>query len=134
MCFFTLLCFLSSIRRQTRCALVTGVQTCALPISLLPTLPVHARALAAWRLEDQWVTAVSLTNTSARWLDLDPRALQGNFVAATFQHPHLGPAGTPSDTTVLYLVKAGHRMAGQLVTALGPIDATANPTAEDASR
>src|SRR3546814_15259914 len=27
-------CFLSSRRRHTRCALVTGVQTCALPISL----------------------------------------------------------------------------------------------------
>src|SRR3546814_6990161 len=26
-------CFFSSIRRHTRCALVTGVQTCALPIS-----------------------------------------------------------------------------------------------------
>src|SRR3546814_6312316 len=33
-CFF----FFSSRRRHTRCALVTGVQTCALPISLsLPT-------------------------------------------------------------------------------------------------
>src|SRR3546814_2653476 len=31
MCF----CFFSSRRRHTRCALVTGVQTCALPISLL---------------------------------------------------------------------------------------------------
>src|SRR3546814_4626100 len=30
MCFF----FFSSRRRHTRCALVTGVQTCALPISL----------------------------------------------------------------------------------------------------
>src|SRR3546814_7545278 len=28
------LCFFSSRRRHTRCALVTGVQTCALPISL----------------------------------------------------------------------------------------------------
>src|SRR3546814_8787168 len=27
-----LFCFFSSIRRHTRCALVTGVQTCALPI------------------------------------------------------------------------------------------------------
>src|SRR3546814_5172044 len=26
------MCFVSSRRRQTRCALVTGVQTCALPI------------------------------------------------------------------------------------------------------
>src|SRR3546814_6436168 len=29
-----MLCFFSSRRRHTRCALVTGVQTCALPISL----------------------------------------------------------------------------------------------------
>src|SRR3546814_4135219 len=28
--------FISSRRRHTRCALVPGVQTCALPISLLP--------------------------------------------------------------------------------------------------
>src|SRR3546814_4885916 len=31
-------CFFSSRRRHTRCALVTGVQTCALPISA-PTTP-----------------------------------------------------------------------------------------------
>src|SRR3546814_10004692 len=30
--------FFSSIRRHTRCALVTGVQTCALPICLLITV------------------------------------------------------------------------------------------------
>src|SRR3546814_3256530 len=29
--------FFSSIRRQTRCALVTGVQTCALPICPTPS-------------------------------------------------------------------------------------------------
>src|SRR3546814_482851 len=29
-----MLCFFSSIRRHTRCALWTGVQTCALPISI----------------------------------------------------------------------------------------------------
>ena len=94
--------------------------------TLLPTLPVHARALAAWRLEDQGVPAVRLTNTSSRWLDLDPRALQGNFVAATFQHPNLGPAGPPSDTTVLYLVTRGHGLAESLLPALSPIDATVN--------
>src|SRR3546814_3677140 len=33
-----LLFFFSSRRRHTRCALVTGVQTCALPISLLKTI------------------------------------------------------------------------------------------------
>src|SRR3546814_3556683 len=30
--------FVSSRRRHTRCALVTGVQTCALPISTMPDL------------------------------------------------------------------------------------------------
>src|SRR3546814_5065061 len=46
--FFCLCFFFSSRRRHTRCALVTGVQTCALPISdirfllcwLLPTFVV----------------------------------------------------------------------------------------------
>src|SRR3546814_10548479 len=32
--FFVVVFFFSSRRRHTRCALVTGVQTCALPISL----------------------------------------------------------------------------------------------------
>src|SRR3546814_13474490 len=39
MCFLVSLCscfFFSSRRRHTRCALVTGVQTCALPILLAP--------------------------------------------------------------------------------------------------
>src|SRR3546814_6526138 len=43
-----LICFFfSSRRRHTRCALVTGVQTCALPISSLPT-----RREEAWRYSD----------------------------------------------------------------------------------
>src|SRR3546814_5882353 len=38
--------FVSSRRRHTRCALVTGVQTCALPILLVRPLAGHgARAL-----------------------------------------------------------------------------------------
>src|SRR3546814_2689902 len=35
-------CFFSSRRRHTRCALVTGVQTCALPISRQPLSPLAA--------------------------------------------------------------------------------------------
>src|SRR3546814_7202049 len=39
-----MLCFFfSSRRRHTRCALVTGVQTCALPIYLRARLPATAR-------------------------------------------------------------------------------------------
>src|SRR3546814_7943025 len=38
--------FFSSRRRHTRCALVTGVQTCALPISSVGALIVLERALS----------------------------------------------------------------------------------------
>ena len=94
--------------------------------TLLPALPIRARALAAWRLEDQWLTAVRLINTSPQWLYLDPRALQGNFVAATFQHPDLGPAGDSHDTTVVYLVTRGHGLSESLLPAISPIDASLN--------
>src|SRR3546814_4468673 len=43
MCFF-----FSSRRRHTRCALVTGVQTCALPISLGPQAQIMVDANQAW--------------------------------------------------------------------------------------
>src|SRR3546814_15138636 len=40
--------FFSSRRRHTRCALVTGVQTCALPISISPGTRGRAPRPAAW--------------------------------------------------------------------------------------
>src|SRR3546814_9604094 len=36
---FVFVCFFSSRRRHTRCALVTGVQTCALPIWAVVYIP-----------------------------------------------------------------------------------------------
>ena len=90
--------------------------------TLMPTLPARAVALASWRLEDQWVTAVRLTNTSAGWATLDPRVLQGDFLTATFQHEALGPRGTPEDTTVLYLVTRGHGLAQSLLPAIHRFD------------
>lgn len=92
--------------------------------SLLPTEPVSASALAGWRLEDQWVTAVRLTNTGTGWVQLDPRALQGDFRTATFQHYSLGPRGTPEDTTVVYLVTRGRGLAQSLLPAIPRIDPT----------
>ncbi|MPZ42852.1 MAG: TIGR03749 family integrating conjugative element protein [Betaproteobacteria bacterium] len=108
---------------------VNGISRVKLPRdtvldTLLPALPVRANTVAAWRLEDQWVTAVQLTNTSARWVGLDPRALQGDFVAATFQHPDLGPVGDSHDTTVVYLVTRGHGLARSLLPTISPIDAS----------
>jgi integrating conjugative element protein (TIGR03749 family) len=91
--------------------------------TLLPTLPVRATVLAAWRLSGECVTAVKLTNSSARWISLDPRLLQGDFVAATFQHPDLGPAGRSTDTTVVYLVTRGGGLAGSLLPHASRFDA-----------
>src|SRR3546814_1641316 len=42
--------FFSSRRRHTRCALVTGVQTCALPISLCPLIHVFVLSLTLVQL------------------------------------------------------------------------------------
>ncbi|MCD9007476.1 TIGR03749 family integrating conjugative element protein [Luteimonas sp. XNQY3] len=96
--------------------------------TLLPTLPVRAQALAAWRLEDHWVTAVRLTNRSPRRIALDPRLLQGDFATATFQHPDLGPAGGSTDTTVLYLVTRRRGLAQSVLPALSAIDAATHLT------
>jgi len=94
--------------------------------TLAPTLPVRSVALASWRLEDQWVTAVRITNTGGGWVTLDPRALQGDFLTATFQHDALGPRGTPEDTTVLYLVTRGRGLAQSLLPAIQRFDAAAH--------
>src|SRR3546814_8288328 len=40
----------SSRRRHTRCALVTGVQTCALPISLILAAVITVAVQIGWRL------------------------------------------------------------------------------------
>ncbi|PVZ36902.1 TIGR03749 family integrating conjugative element protein [Pseudomonas sp. CC120222-01a] len=75
--------------------------------TLLPTERVSIKALAAWRLGDYWVTAVKIVNRGPGKVALDPRHLQATLYAATFQHPDLGLAGTPEDTTVAYLVTRG---------------------------
>jgi integrating conjugative element protein (TIGR03749 family) len=94
--------------------------------TLLAALPVRASALGAWQLEDFWVTAVQLRNMSSSRLTLDPRELQGNFIAATFQHHTLEQQGKPADTTVVYLVTRGHGLGESLLPNLSDIDAASN--------
>lgn len=74
--------------------------------TLYPSEPLTVTPVASWGSGPRAVVALRLRNTQSRKIVLDPRALQGEFVAATFQHRWLGPAGTPEDTTVLYLVTA----------------------------
>ena len=91
--------------------------------TLLPTRPVEARALGAWRLEDLWVTAVKLRNTGSKPVTLDPRELMGDFITATFQHPYLGAKGDASDTTTVYLVTRGRGLAESVLPlTVGQID------------
>lgn len=84
--------------------------------TLLPSEQVVATPLAAWSLQGSSVVAVQVRNRSADNIILDPRALRGDFLAATFQHRWLGRAGTPEDTTVLYLVMQG-RPEGAFIAA-----------------
>jgi integrating conjugative element protein (TIGR03749 family) len=67
---------------------------------------VETQPLIAWRAGDRFVTAVQLTNTTRQAQVLDPRVLRGQWLAATFQHHRLHPAGTEADRTVLYLISA----------------------------
>ncbi|KLO58207.1 hypothetical protein AA671_18780 [Delftia tsuruhatensis] len=90
--------------------------------TLLPGVAVQATALAAWRLHDHWVSAVRLSHLHDGWVSLDPRALQGDFLAASFQHDRLGPRGTPEDTTVVYVVTRGRGLASALLPAMARFD------------
>src|SRR3546814_13422486 len=66
---FFCLFFFSCRRRHTRCALVTGVQTCALPISPWPsTPPWHARAA----LSTTTALRISLRLARVRSADASP--------------------------------------------------------------
>ena len=75
--------------------------------TLLPSENVSSTPIAAWRLDDYWVTAVKLRNRSSEMVQLDPRRLQAKLFAATFQHAFLGPVGSAEDTTIVYLVTRG---------------------------
>lgn len=89
--------------------------------SLLPSEPVAIRPLAAWGVQGYNVVALKLTNQRSEKVVLDPRRLMGNFYSATFQHRWLGAAGTPEDTTVLYLVMRGRPDAAFLPEPARPV-------------
>lgn len=75
--------------------------------TLYPSAPVTVSPVAGWGVAGRTVVALRIRNSSSQKVVLDPRELQGQFVTATFQHRWLGAAGTPEDTTTLYLVTAG---------------------------
>ena len=74
------------------------------PVDLVYGAKVESVPVAAWKVGLQYVTAVKLTNRTQRAVVLDPRELRGSWLAATFQHNRLLPAGNEADTTAVYLV------------------------------
>ncbi len=76
------------------------------PVDLLHGGAIEATPLVAWRAHGLYVTAVKLTNRTAQAQTLDPRALRGRWLAATFQHHRLLPQGDEADTTAVYLISA----------------------------
>jgi integrating conjugative element protein (TIGR03749 family) len=69
---------------------------------------IEATPLASWADETGlYVTAVRLRNRTYKPVILDPRTvLRGEWLAATFQHARLLPAGHEADTTAVYLISA----------------------------
>jgi integrating conjugative element protein (TIGR03749 family) len=81
----------------------------AMPVNIEPVYlvrggKVEAVPVAAWKAGLHYVTAVKLINRNQKAVVLDPRELRGAWLAATFQHNRLLPAGSDADTTVVYLV------------------------------
>src|SRR3546814_5226233 len=94
LCAHGLCCFFfSSRRRHTRCALVTGVQTCALPISCIAEIAFHVeRELARIdRFEARIEYAELFASFAGEFLDLRDPAAPPDCL-----HPDIGvgyPAG-----------------------------------------
>ncbi|WP_035526461.1 TIGR03749 family integrating conjugative element protein [Haliea salexigens] len=74
------------------------------PVDLVLGGKIEAVPIAAWKAGLRYVTAVKLINRTQSPVVLDPRELRGSWLAATFQHNRLLPAGSEADTTAVYLV------------------------------
>jgi integrating conjugative element protein (TIGR03749 family) len=94
--------------RRLLSSTVPGIRPIAFDSAPISGLYRGARLLAvpigAWRSSSLYVSAVKLTNLSAQPMELDPRELRGNWLAATFQHSRLLRSGDEEDTTVVYLI------------------------------
>ena len=75
-------------------------------VFLVPDDAIEATPLMAWRAGSLFLTAVKLRNRSAKAQILDPRTLRGQWLTATLQHARLLPAGSPADSTAVYLISA----------------------------
>src|SRR3546814_10802014 len=94
-----MLFFFSSRRRHTRCALVTGVQTCALPICLPHGLAGHRAAI-----EDDGVGRARAQRRGAHGLalgDVEPAAEIDDLDARGTAHPKRAQSRSEEHTSEL---------------------------------
>src|SRR3546814_9057789 len=91
-----LIFFFSSRRRHTRCALVTGVQTCALPICALDPLgPGAADGVEAWLVAGGATTPARLEILHLTSADPDDLTLRAARLLGEADHI-FHPADTPA--------------------------------------
>src|SRR3546814_7144555 len=104
--------FFSSRRRHTRCALVTGVQTCALPISLKQVGVRHLYPLALVEAEEQVRPHLAILGNAAH--SLHPIAGQGFNLSLRDAHALaealLDSDSAPGDFAVLQAYRERQRM------------------------
>ncbi len=91
-------------RLQTPLPGVVRVPVPDKPVALVRGGVVVAVPLGSWRSGFRYVTVVKLTNTSLEAQELLADGLRGQWLAATFQHHRLLPAGDEADHTVVYLI------------------------------
>src|SRR3546814_7789738 len=100
LCFFFF--FFSSRRRHTRCALVTGVQTCALPISWLKSYLVIIAATSS--------LAPAIASAAQSLPDQLAAALGGNMATSfdSFVSNAINPAQTIHDNMEPWKIGRAH--------------------------
>src|SRR3546814_2163443 len=102
-CFF----FCASRRRHTRCALLTGFQTCALPISLPATKPQPSRWVQTDRASHEAWARLSASNPKAGALLHLLAARVGDNNAVVVSHKTLAELlGVRSITTIKTAITA----------------------------
>src|SRR3546814_7056926 len=105
--------FFSSRRRHTRCALVTGVQTCALPISRPLPLPGAVRAEALrpelWSRERAIITAEAAGEAAQRLSD----QLDAAHASVREVHEAMTVLRSTSRAPLLYRLLAGFGQIGR---------------------
>src|SRR3546814_9348159 len=91
-------CFFSSRRRHTRCALVTGVQTCALPISFHILMNPGDHIVASGKLYGGSITQLGVSFKRFDWHTtfVDPDDIAGFAAAITPKTKALYEIGRPS--------------------------------------